>query len=284
MKNTPKNFKYYSRRIREALGLRKPEYSKIHLMHELTLFAPGSAGSYADCAQLTLQSAQQTFPFLVELIKTLNIPYQDAIIDAPFFATDNSHQLAAEKLKSLFNQYGSDKSQRHDYHHVYGRILSKPDQVRTILEIGLGTNNTDVVSNMGESGKPGASLRAFKDFAPQAKVFGADIDSRILFEEDRIQTYWVDQTDLSSFTQLDQNVPNEADLIIDDGLHSPNANIAVIRFALNKIKIGGWVVVEDILEEALPVWQVISALLPNTYRSNIIKCIGGYIFAIERLN
>ncbi len=77
---------------------------------------------------------------------------------------------------------------------------------------------------------------------------------------------------------------NDADLIIDDGLHSPNANIAVIRFALNKIKIGGWVVVEDILEEALPVWQVISALLPNTYRSNIIKCIGGYIFAVERLN
>jgi len=284
MKTKPKNFKYYSRRVREALGLRKPEYSKIHLMHELTLFAPGSAGSYADCAHLTLQSAQQTFPFLVELIKTLNIPYQDAIIDAQFFAIDTSHQLAAEKLKSLFNEYGSDKSQRHDYHHVYGRILSKPDQVRTILEIGLGTNNTDVVSNMGESGKPGASLRAFRDFAPQAKIFGADIDSRILFEEDRIRTYWVDQTDLSSFTQLDQHVPNEADLIIDDGLHSPNANIAVIRFALEKIKVGGWIVVEDILEEALPVWQVISALLPNTYRSTIIRCIGGYIFAIERLN
>ncbi len=41
MKTPPKNFKYYSRRIREAPGLRKPEYSKIHLMHELTLFAPG---------------------------------------------------------------------------------------------------------------------------------------------------------------------------------------------------------------------------------------------------
>ncbi len=175
-------------------------------MHELTLFAPSSAGSYADCAHFTLQSAQQTFPFLVELIKTLNIPYQNAIIDAPLFTIDTSHQLAAEKLKSLFNRYGSDKSQRHDYHHVYGRILSKPDQVRTILEIGLGTNNTDVVSNMGESGKPGISLRAFRDFASQAKVFGADIDSRILFEEDRIQTYWVDQTDLSSFTQLETSV------------------------------------------------------------------------------
>jgi hypothetical protein len=51
-----------------------------------------------------------------------------------------------------------------------------------------------------------------------------------------------------------------------------------------KIKIGGWVVIEDILEEALPVWQVISALLPTSYRSIIIKCVGGYMFAIERLN
>jgi hypothetical protein len=283
MKTKPKNFKYYSRRVREALGLRKPEYSKIHLMHELTLFAPGSAGSYADCAHLTLQSAQQTFPFLVELIKTLNIPYQNAIIDAPFFAIDTSHQLAAEKLKSLFNQYGSDKSQRHDYHHVYGRILSKPDQVRTIFEIGLGTNNTDVVSNMGEAVKPGASLRAFRDFAPHAAIFGADIDQRILFEEERIKTYWVDQTDLSSFAELEQKIPNDADLIIDDGLHSPNANIAVILFALKKIRIGGWVVVEDILVDALPVWQVISALLPSSHQSTIIKCIGGYIFTIERL-
>jgi cephalosporin hydroxylase len=79
-------------------------------------------------------------------------------------------------------------------------------------------------------------------------------------------------------------VSNDADLIIDDGLHSPNANIAVIRFALEKIKVGGWIVVEDILEEALPIWQVISALLPSNYRSTIIKCIGGYIFTIERLN
>lgn len=283
MNNPKKNFKYYSRCIREALGLRKPEYSKLHLMNELTLFAPGSAGSYAACAGLTLQSAQQTFPFLVELIKSLDIPYQAKIVEAADFCQSPEDKASAEALKNLFNQYGSDKSQRHDYHHVYGRILKNSKSIQTILEIGLGTNNTDVVSNMGEAGKPGASLRAFRDFAPHAAIFGADIDQRILFEEERIKTYWVDQTDLSSFAELEQKIPNDADLIIDDGLHSPNANIAVILFALKKIRIGGWVVVEDILEEALPVWQVISALLPSSYQSSIIKCIGGYIFTIERL-
>jgi hypothetical protein len=283
MNNPKKNFKYYSRCIREALGLRKPEYSKLHLMNELTLFAPGSAGSYAACAGLTLQSAQQTFPFLVQLIKSLDIPYQANTVEAPEFCQSKEDKASAEALKDLFNKYGSDKSQRHDYHHVYGRILNNSELTQTILEIGLGTNNTDVVSNMGEAGKPGASLRAFRDFAPHAAIFGADIDQRILLEEERIKTYWVDQTDLSSFTELDQKIPNDADLIIDDGLHSPNANIAVILFALKKIRIGGWVVVEDILEEALPVWQVISALLPTSYQSTIIKCIGGYVFTIERL-
>ncbi|MDB9839765.1 hypothetical protein OAC57_05685 [Planktomarina temperata] len=65
---------------------------------------------------------------------------------------------------------------------------------RKIFEIGLGTNNVDIVSAMGTEGKPGASPRAFRDFWPEAQLIGADFDARILFSEDRIETYFVDQT------------------------------------------------------------------------------------------
>ena len=54
-----------------------------------------------------------------------------------------------------------------------------------IFEVGLGTNNVDVPSNMGKDGKPGASLRAWRDYFPNA-----DIDTRILFKEDKIQTFY----------------------------------------------------------------------------------------------
>ena len=45
---------------------------------------------------------------------------------------------------------------------------------------------------MGTEGKPGASLRAFRDFCMNAEVIWADIDKRILFKEDRINKIWED--------------------------------------------------------------------------------------------
>ena len=56
-----------------------------------------------------------------------------------------------------------------------------------------------------------------------------------MFKEERIKTYFVDQTDLSSFELLEKNLVEKFDLIIDDGLHSPNSNIAVLIFALKKL-------------------------------------------------
>ena len=58
---------------------------------------------------------------------------------------------------------------------------------------------------MGKLGKPGASVKAFRDFFPEAKIFGADIDKEILFKDKRINTYHVDQTDLKSLKTLQKN-------------------------------------------------------------------------------
>ena len=77
-------------------------------------------------------------------------------------------------------------------------MLTPREEISNLLEIGLGSNNTDLVSSMGKEGKPGASLRAFRDFCINAEVIGADIDKRILFKEDRIKTFYVDQTNNSS--------------------------------------------------------------------------------------
>lgn len=91
------------------------------------------------------------------------------------FPTQASSNGAAE-LAALFNQYGSDNSAQHDYHLVYAPLLGsrRSDPLR-LFEIGLGTNNSDVVSTMGPSGKPGASLRAFRDFCQNAQVLGATL-------------------------------------------------------------------------------------------------------------
>ena len=50
--------------------------------------------------------------------------------------------------------------------------------------------------------KPGASLKAFRDFFEKSKVYGADIDRKILFKDKRILTEYVDRTDLEVYKKI----------------------------------------------------------------------------------
>ncbi len=187
-----------------------------------------------------------------------------------------------EHIGSLFDKYGSDKSERHNYQLLYGALFEKPEAVSTVIEIGLGTNNVDVPSNMGRNGQPGASLRAFRDFFPSAEVFGADIDERILFTDERIRTCRADQTADDGFDALDLLVPGEADLIIDDGLHSPHANLRTLLFGLGKVSVGGWVVVEDINPAAQDLWQVVGSVIGSQFDAYLLEAEEGMLFAAKR--
>jgi SAM-dependent methyltransferase len=257
--------------------------SDSEIIGKLPLFEPWSPGPLPARANLTILAANQTFPFLAHYLSKIGKD-NVAFIQAKDLCADEVSKRASDELKQLFNKYGSDKAATHDYHFIYGAILSQRLSITAVLEIGVGSNNEDVVSNMGSHGKPGASLRAFRDFLPNAQIYGADIDKRILFKDERILTFFVDQTNLESFDTLAENIGNSFDLIIDDGLHSPNANIAVLIFALNRLKLGGCLIVEDTKESALPLWKVVAALLPTEYRPRLIRAGGGAIvFAVERL-
>lgn len=251
------------------------------IIEGLPLFTPNGAGSIKSRAILTLESADQIFPLLVDLGSLSGRPIE---VPVPIvsFANTESKKAAADHLKSLFDRFGSDKSTRHDYHLLFGSILEEPESVTDVLEIGIGSNDPDVVSNMGTQGRPGASLRAFREFLPKAKIYGADIDSDCLFEEDRISTFVLDQTEPESFQRLSRVIPEEFDLIIDDGLHCPHSNVATLLFALGRLKVGGWHVVEDIAPPALPLWQVVAAMLPKQYETQIVDAKGAVLFLVKR--
>ena len=77
---------------------------------------------------------------------------------------------------------------------------------------------------MGINGKPGASLRVWREYFKNAQIFGADIDKEILFKENRIETYYVDQLNRDSIKNMWKEInKNNFDLIIDDGLHNYDA-------------------------------------------------------------
>jgi len=72
-------------------------------------------------------------------------------------------------------------------------------------------------------------------------------------------------------------------LVIDDGIHTVDANIDALAFGLSKIKVGGCVVIEDIGQAAAPLWQVIGALLPEKYVATLLSARGGMLFVARRM-
>jgi hypothetical protein len=71
---------------------------------------------------------------------------------------------------------------------------------------------------------------------------------------------------------------------IDDGLHSPNANLATLVFGLSRLNMEGCLVIEDISPDAVPLWQIVSAaLLPDSYESSIVAAAGAFLFVVRRL-
>lgn len=156
-----------------------------------------------------------------------------------------------KSLTDLMNYYGSDKggfNKDHNFSDYYSTIFfDKKESVKNILEIGLGTNNIKVPSNMGLQGKPLASLRAWKDYFVNANVYGADIDKEILKNEDRIKTFYVDQTNAISISELYKNIGNiNFDIIIDDGLHEYNANICLFENSFKYLSKQGIYIIEDV--------------------------------------
>jgi hypothetical protein len=157
-------------------------------------------------------------------------------------------------LCDIMNGFGSDKGNgHHNYSKLYHDLFKNMRESSiNIFELGMGTNNIYIKSNMGASGKPGASLRGWADYFTNAKVFGADIDGAIVngpHDTDRIKTYWVDQTSPTAIKLLWQKFDyvDSFDIIIDDGLHEVAGNMTFLENSHHKLKPNGIYIIEDIL-------------------------------------
>lgn len=254
--------------------------TRLNILRALPMYEVTGWGLYSIRAKLTIQCANQTFPALARFTaKSLKNKKFEGFLLKAIASRDNAKEA---KLSELFKRYGSDKYAARDYCKIYNYLINELGEPQKIFEIGLGTNNMDIVSTMGRNGMPGASLRAFRDFTANAKIFGADFDNRILFTEERIETYFVDQTNMDTFTELSQNIGSDFDLMIDDGLHSPNANLHSLHFFLENIKVGGFAVIEDINIITKPIWDVVGYLIQDSYVSAFIETNNSCMFIAQR--
>lgn len=241
---------------------------------------PSSDSTPEQFIALTLQGAESTYSLLHSFSRfdvTDVIPINEWPIKS-----DQEH--ISEKLRNLFNVNGSDKGDTHGYYRVYATLLDlKLEAPLHILEIGLGTNNTDTPSNMGKFGIPGASLRSWRDLDPRIQVVGGDIDSRILFKEERITTYQVDQTDQASWDNFVAKMSDKKfNLIIDDGLHAPLANLLTIKNLFPKLSPDGYMVIEDVNLTSLPVWRIFVELTRLDIEVKIVRAEKAHMVILNR--
>jgi hypothetical protein len=216
----------------------------------------------------------------------LNIISENTLIKLEKKYKNNSD---CKKLLNLLKEYGSDKS---FLAYLYFDIF-KSKKISNLLEIGLGSKNIFIRSNTysGSGGgawgkdnfKPGGSLRAFQKYL-DANVYGADIDKKILFEEKKIKTFFVDQLDHLTLRYLKKRIP-KLDLIIDDGLHQPDANLNVIIELIEHLKLNGLIVVEDIEFIFKDIFQNILFFLNanRKYCAQLIDCRYAFVFVIKRI-
>jgi len=205
-------------------------------------FSAGSANDEQYC-HLWLRGASLFIEQLEGIVNYVNSDYKIEIEDIKNFENSNSTRLG-----EIFKRNGSDKWS-HTYNILYSHIFDELgiNNNLNVLEIGIGTNNPDLISTMGRFARPGASLYAFRDYLPNSNIYAGDVDRNILFNDERIKTCYIDQLDIKSFSNCTENFGDiKYDLIIDDGLHSIGANLNTLLFALNNVNLNGWIVIEDI--------------------------------------
>jgi len=163
-------------------------------------------------------------------------------------------------LSMLCEKHGSDKGyinfekdtpygwKAHTYTNVYYNLFNHcKNEIKLIFECGIGTNNPNINSNMTSRGKPGASLRVWRDYFTNSLIYGADIDKNILFEEDRIKTFYVDQLNEFSIKEMWSNInKSNFDIILDDGLHTFEAGITLFLNSFDKLRKNGIYIIEDV--------------------------------------
>lgn len=132
-------------------------------------------------------------------------------------------------LSEILNKNGSDKCTSHSYAYIYDGYLGGLDREREwdILESGIFQ---------------GASLAAWKEYFPNARITGVDIQDvrKEEFKRDDIEFVLSD---------IKEYVPNRKfDFIIEDGSHS-NSDALWSGVNLSKhLKPGGMLIIEDIQE------------------------------------
>lgn len=145
-------------------------------------------------------------------------------------------------LSKLFDKYGTDKG-HWGYTPYYAALMGpKRFNVRRVLEVGI-CGYRDIPNNV-----VGASLFVWKDFFPNAEIFGIDNDERFIFhDQERIHTRLCNAYAPDSLHACLVDMGGERfDMIVDDAVHDPKEQIQLLNQLSEWMIPGGNYFMEDV--------------------------------------
>lgn len=159
-------------------------------------------------------------------------------------------------LCQLGAKYVSDKSPlvHHSYTPYYYEIMNPVrKKVKKFFEIGIGFPGTmlHIPEDMWRKYKIGASFFMWRDFFPNAQIYGCDIKPEIIIKEDRIETFVCSQADSGKLCDLFQKLGGDFDFIIDDGSHEVGHQIISAIALVPYLTPDGLYVIEDVKKESV---------------------------------
>ena len=132
----------------------------------------------------------------------------------------------------------------HPYTPFYYELLkSNRESVKKVLELGVGCKKT--MRHVPQY-QMGASLYMWRDFFPNAKIFGADIFPETIIKTDRIETFLCDQSLKKDLEGLIKKTGSDIDIFIDDGSHVKEHQIFTARTLMPLLKKDVIYIIEDV--------------------------------------
>lgn len=190
------------------------------------------------------------------------------------------------ELCKIAYKYGTDKCPqlKHSYTPVYYEMFKdKRDSIKKVLEMGIGYYKTmtevAVIYDRGLKRyyQKGASLKMWRDFFPNAQIYGADIASETMFEDERIKTFVCDERKEEDIVKLVGQTGMDIDIFIDDGSHQWQHQAYLAKTILPLLKKDVVYVIEDVgfpqhIMDALKDYECSIPRLPYTlYKVGRIK-------------
>ena len=198
-----------------------------------------------------------------------------------FKSTVNNTEIL--RVKEIFNNWGSDKSSKHNYEIIYAEFKKTIKTSSRILEIGCGSNDPEIRHAMSPDYIPLSSLQALREIYQTENIEGADIDVKLEINND-FKVHYLDQFKRETLEEISKSFKLGFDLIIDDGVHDISANYLTLMYFYKILNPQGKYVIEDVPNSLIESWSFLLQEFDIMEMEVLSAGVGNEINSAQNLN